>query len=88
MNPNLTANLRAERELRASIAHQNQSPFTPADEAYLIETLTECCTKLESALSTAQSYSRLPDLAAGIGDALTGCQEALTVLNNLQNYLE
>jgi hypothetical protein len=88
MNPNLTANLRAERELRASIAHQNQSPFTPADEQYLAEVLTECRLKLETALKTAQGYSRLPDLAAGIGDALTGCQEALTVLNDPQTYLE
>jgi hypothetical protein len=64
------------------------SPFTRADEQYLAEVLTECRTKLESALSTAQGYTRLPDLAAGIGDALTGCQEALTVLNDPATYLE
>jgi hypothetical protein len=64
------------------------SPFSSTDEQYLAEVLTECRTKLESALKTAQGYQRLPDLAAGIGDALTGCQEALTVLNDPQTYLE
>ena len=65
-----------------------QSPFTPADEQYLAETLIECRLKLETALKTAQGYQRLPDLAAGIGDALAGCQDALTVLNDPQTYLE
>ena len=105
MNPFLTANLRAEAELRAAIEKEKQSfsqwqqspmqgaipmqsPFTPADEAFLLEVLTECRVKLESALRTAQGYSRLPDLAAGIGDAIAGCQDALTVLNDPQTYLE
>jgi hypothetical protein len=65
-----------------------QSPFTPADEQYLAEVLTECRVKLESALKTAQGYSRLPDLAAGIGDALTGCLDAVSVLNDPTTYLE
>ena len=66
----------------------NQSPLAPADEAYLLEALTECRVKLETALQTAQGYTQLPDLAAAIGDAFTGCQDALTVLNDLQTYLE
>ncbi len=66
----------------------NPSPFTPADEQYLVEVLVECRLKLETALQTATSYSKLPDLAAGIGDAIMGCQDALTVLNDPQTYLE
>lgn len=62
--------------------------FTRADEQYLAETLIECQFKLQTALKTAQEYSRVPDLATGIGDAITGCQEALTVLNDPQTYLE
>jgi hypothetical protein len=65
-----------------------RSPFTPADESYLQETLIECRVKLESALSTAQRYSRLPDLAVALGDALTGCNEALTVIDNPKIYQE
>ncbi len=66
----------------------NPSPFSRADEQYLAEVLVECRTKLESALETAQGYSQLPDLAAGVGDAIAGCQDALTVLNDPQTYLE
>ena len=69
-------------------AVQTRSPFTPADESYLAETLTECRVKLESALSTAQNYTRLPDLSTALSDALTGCQEALAVLNDPQTYQE
>ncbi len=65
-----------------------QSPFTPADEQYLIEILTECRTKLESALQTAQGYSQLPDLAMGIGDAITGIREAAAVVIEPEAYLE
>jgi hypothetical protein len=65
-----------------------QSPLTQADESYLQETLTECRVKLESALATAQGYSSLSDLAVALGDALTGCQEALTVINDPQTYQE
>ncbi len=69
------------------VSHQSfprlqQSPFTPADESYLQEVLTECRVKLESALGTAKGYS-LPDLTTALADALTGCQEALAVINNL-----
>ncbi len=65
-----------------------QSPFTPADESYLQEVLTECRVRLESALGTAQGYSRLPDLAVALSDAITGCNEALAVVNDPQTYLE
>ncbi len=65
-----------------------QSPFATADEAYLQEVLTECRMRLESALSTAKGYSRLPDLAVALGDAITGCEQALEVVNDPQIYLE
>ncbi len=64
------------------------SPFTSADESYLQEILTECRVKLESALSTAKGYSRLPDLAVALSDAATGCNEALAVVNDPQTYQE
>jgi len=67
---------------------QHQSPLTDADEAYLQEVLTECRVRLESALATAKGYSRLPDLAVALSDAITGCNEALTVVNDPQTYLE
>jgi hypothetical protein len=65
-----------------------QSPFTSADEAYLQEVVTECRVKLESALSTAKGYSRLPDLTVALSDAITGCNEALAVVNDPQTYQE
>lgn len=64
------------------------SPLTPADEAYLAETLVECRQRLQMALQTAQTYSRLPDLATALGDALTGCDEALAVVQDPQKYLD
>ena len=72
--------------VQGAIPHQ--SPLTPADEAYLQEVLTECRVKLESALTTAQRYDGLPDLAVALADALTGCQEALAVINDPQTYQE
>ena len=72
--------------VQGAIPHQ--SPLTPADEAYLQEVLTECRVKLESALSTAKGYSGLPDLSVALADALTGCQEALAVINDPQTYQE
>jgi hypothetical protein len=66
----------------------NPSPFTPADEQYLLEILTECRIKLESALKTAQAYRQLPDLATAIGDAVTGCQEAEAIVIDPQAYVE
>ena len=65
-----------------------QSPFTQADESYLQEVVTECRVKLECALGMAKGYSGLPDLAVALADALTGCQEALAVINDPQTYQE
>jgi len=64
------------------------SPFTLADESYLQEVLTECRVRLESALATAKGYSRLPDLTVALSDAITGCNEALAVVNDPQTYQE
>jgi hypothetical protein len=66
----------------------NQSPLTPADEALLTETLVECRARLQMALQTAQTYRQLPDLATALGDAVTGCDEALAVLNDPSTYLD
>jgi hypothetical protein len=65
-----------------------QSPFTSADEVYLQEVITECKVRLESALGTAKGYSRLPDLAVALSDAVTGCNEALAVVKDPQTYQE
>ena len=65
-----------------------RSPFTSADQSYLEETLTECRIKLEFALTTAQGYSRLPDLSTALSDAITGCQKAIAVVNDPKNYQE
>jgi hypothetical protein len=40
------------------------------------------------ALETAKTYSRLPDLGIGIGDALQGIEEALTVVEDPGKYLD
>jgi hypothetical protein len=66
----------------------SQSPLTPADESFLIETLVECRNRLQMALETAQGYSRLPDLATALGDAITACEEALAVVRDPQKYIE
>ncbi len=66
----------------------HQSPLTEADESYLQETLVECRVKLESALGTAQNYSRLPVFAIALADALTGCNEALSITSDPKTYLE
>jgi hypothetical protein len=66
----------------------SQSPFTSADEAYLLEVLTECRVKLKSALGTAQRYPQLADLTTAISDAITGCNEGLTVINDPTTYME
>ncbi|HEY9675378.1 MAG TPA: hypothetical protein V6D11_28305 [Waterburya sp.] len=66
----------------------NLSPFTQADEIYLLEVFTECRTKLQSALSTAQRYPQLPDIEKGIADAITGIHEAAAVVLEPETYLE
>jgi hypothetical protein len=66
----------------------SQTLLTDADESYLQEVLTECRVRLESALSTAKGYSRLPDLAVALSDAVTNCNEALAVVNDLKTLSE
>jgi hypothetical protein len=92
--PALTLALKPE-QLGANpmVSHQSfprlqQSPFTQADESYLQEVLTECRVRLESALATAKGYSRLPSLATALSHAVEGCQEAIAVVNDPQNYQE
>lgn len=75
-------------QLPIQASSPNLSSFTLADEAYLLEVLTECRVKLKSALCTAQTYSRLPDLTTAISDAITACDEGLTVLNDPTTYVE
>ena len=81
-------NLQSWQQSSVQGAIPAQSPLAPADEAYLQETLTECCVRLESALATAKGYSRLPDLSVALSDAITGCNEALAVVNDPQTYQE
>jgi hypothetical protein len=65
------------------------SPFTEADEQYLLEVLTECRVKLDSALATAQGYSQqLPDLATALSDALTGIHQAAAIVIESETYLD
>jgi hypothetical protein len=64
------------------------SPLAVADEDFLVETLMECRNRLRMALETAQTYSRLPDLATALGDAVTACEEALAVVQDPQKYIE
>jgi hypothetical protein len=53
-------NLQSWQQSPVQGSNPARSPFTPADESYLAETLTECRVKLESALSTAQKYTDYP----------------------------
>ncbi len=64
------------------------SPFAPADEQYLLEVLTECRAKLDSALATAKRYSRLPDLNTALADSLTGIHRAAAIVIEPETYLE
>jgi hypothetical protein len=81
-------NLKSWQQSPVQGAIPAQSPLTPADESYLQEVLMECRVRLESALATAKGYSRLPDLAVALSDAITGCNEALAVVNDPQTYQE
>ena len=81
-------NLKSWQQSPVQGAIPAQSPLTPADESYLQEFLMECRVRLESALATAKGYSRLPDLAVALSDAITGCNEALAVVNDPQTYQE
>jgi hypothetical protein len=64
------------------------SPFTPADEQYLLEVLTNCRRKLDSALATAKRYPRLPDLSTALSDAITSIHEAAAIMIEPETYLE
>jgi len=64
------------------------SPFTPADEQYLVEVLTECRHKLDSALVTAKRYPQLADLATALSDAITGIHEAAAIVIEPETYLQ
>ncbi len=65
------------------------SPLTPADEAYLTEVVIECRVRLESALHTAERYHcQVPALGTALSDALTGCQEAASILCDLDVYAD
>ena len=66
----------------------HQSPLTDADEYHLQETLVYCRVKLEAAMRTAQNYSQLTDLTVALADALTSCNEALTIVGDPKTYVE
>ncbi len=70
------------------MSHQPSKPLTPNDETYLAEVVVECKARLQSALSTAQRYSRVPELATSLADALTGCQQAAAILQDLETYAD
>jgi hypothetical protein len=78
----------AQWQQKPQDAIPNQSAITPADEAFFAETLVECRVRLQMALETAKSYSRLPDRATALGDAVTGCEEAIAVIQDPQKYIE
>jgi hypothetical protein len=66
----------------------SSSPFTQADEQYLLEVLTDCRHKLDSALATSKRYPRLPDLSTALSDAITGIHEAAAIVIEPETYLE
>jgi hypothetical protein len=63
------------------VQQHTKTPFTSADEVVI-----ECKNRLQSALSTAQGYSRVPQLTTSLADALTGCQQAAAILQDLDTY--
>ena len=65
-----------------------QTPFTPADESYLLETLVQCRCQLESTLKTAQGYPQLPDLTEAIADSLTAIHKAEAITLDPATYVE
>ena len=66
----------------------NPSPFTPADEQYLLEVLTDCRAKLDSALSTAKRYPCLADLSTALSDSITAVHEAARIVIEPQIYVD
>lgn len=67
---------------------EKPSIFTPADEQYLLEVLTQCRVSLETSLITTRKYHHLPDLSTAISDALTGIQKAEAIVIEPSTYLE
>lgn len=65
-----------------------ESLMSDADEIYLVEAVTESRVRLESALNTARRYSQVPALATALADAVTGCQEAVAILDDLETYTD
>jgi hypothetical protein len=66
----------------------SSSPFTPADQQYLLEVLTECRAKLDSAMATAKRYPRLPDLITPLADGITAIHKAAAIVIEPETYLE
>ncbi len=64
------------------------SPFTPADEQYLLEVLTECRAKLDSGLATAKRYPQLPDLVTALADSITAVHQAAAIVIDPELYAE
>ena len=80
-------------ELRSSQKFEQKvmptaSPFTPADEQYLLEVLTECQAKLDSALATANLYPQLSDLVTALADSITAIHKAAAIVIEPETYLE
>lgn len=77
MNPNLTANLRADRELRVQVQQQQL--------AEIQEQLEEALPELQSAYDLAEKAGIKEsnyELLQALGDALTACTEALERIND------
>jgi hypothetical protein len=65
------------------------NPLSPADEIYLAEVAIECRVRLESALDTAERYrSQVPALATTLADAVTECQQVISILDDLEVYAD
>ena len=77
MNPKLTANLRADRELRVQVQQQQL--------AEIQEQLETALPILQSVYSTAEKAGIKQsnyELLQALGDALTACTEALERIND------
>lgn len=77
MNPHLTANLRADRELRVQVQQQQL--------AEIQEQLEEALPELQSAYDLAEKAGIKEsnyELLQALGDALTACTEALERIND------
>ncbi len=65
------------------------NPLSPADEIYLAEVAIECRVRLESALHTAERYrSQIPALVTSLADAVTECQQVISILDDLEVYAD